>query len=85
MPAEDRQSANGTFMDERLLLPASAGLPRLPPASGRWTQVSLHPRFPAGLQPACSEAERVGQLDPQSLVVQSVGVLIESPLFIARK
>jgi hypothetical protein len=30
-------------------------------------------------------AERGGQLDPQSLVVQSIGVLIGSPLFIAGK
>jgi len=30
-------------------------------------------------------AERDGELDPQSLVVQSVGVLIGRPLFIAGK
>ena len=30
-------------------------------------------------------AERVGQLDPQSLAVQSVGVLIGSPPLIAGK
>jgi hypothetical protein len=30
-------------------------------------------------------AVQVGQLDPQSLAVQSVGVLIGSPLFIADK
>ena len=30
-------------------------------------------------------AEQVGQLDPQSLVAQSVDVLIESPSFIAGK
>ncbi|MDB5344634.1 MAG: hypothetical protein JWP89_3011 [Schlesneria sp.] len=31
------------------------------------------------------EAERVGQLDPQSLAVQSVGVLIGSSSFVAGK
>ena len=32
-----------------------------------------------------TKAERVGQLDPQSLMVQSVGVLIGSPPLIAGK
>jgi hypothetical protein len=31
------------------------------------------------------KAERGGQLDPQSLAVQSIGVLIGSPLLIAGK
>lgn len=33
----------------------------------------------------CSRAEPVSQLDPQSLAVRSVGVLIGSPPFIAGK
>jgi hypothetical protein len=42
-------------------------------------------RYERAVQAKPIEAERGGQLDPQSLAVQIVGVLIESPLCIAGK